>query len=300
MPNTLAHIGLQTPLTKIGLKKAPLQWIALGCIIPDIPWIVQRIFFTLADIAPITLRLYAVTQASLLFCAILCLTFALFTRKPLFVFLILFVNSFLHLIFDACQTKWGNGVNFMAPFSWQTSNFGFFWPEDSTTYVFTFIGIAVFILCWSKTIKTDLLLQRPNKKKTAALLFLLLFYFTSPILFTAQAYDADLHYSKTLLNHGQRSGKKVEIDRGSYNNKTQTISCYADNALNISNPPAISSGNLSIRGIFKDEKSIIITEYHTHKQFRDQASYAGLILTLMLWLHSLLRLKYPPTNHKQQ
>jgi len=50
MPNTLAHIAIQAPLTRLGMKEAPLQWIAVGCIIPDIPWIVQRIFTYLPGI----------------------------------------------------------------------------------------------------------------------------------------------------------------------------------------------------------------------------------------------------------
>lgn len=292
MPNTLAHVGLQTPLTKIGLKNAPLQWIALGCIIPDIPWIVQRLFSMFADVDPISLRLYAVTQASLLFCCILCLIFALLSRKGLFVFLILFVNSFLHLIFDACQEKWGNGVNFLAPFSWQLSNFGFFWPEDLPTYLFSFMGLAVFVFYWSKAVETDLLVQKPDTIKTAFLFFLLLIYLAGPLVFIHSAQDADLHYSKTLLHSGQRTGKAIEIDRGKYNSQTQTISCYADRTLGVTNPPEIVSATLSIRGVFKDEKSIHVTEYHVHKQYRDLASYAGLLLTLILWLHSLLRLKF--------
>jgi hypothetical protein len=106
MPNTLAHIGLQTPLTKLGLKTAPLQWIALGCVIPDIPWILQRIFRLIPTLDPVSLRMYAVFQASLLSCCVLSLAFALLTRRTGFVFLVLSLNSLCHLLLDACQKKW--------------------------------------------------------------------------------------------------------------------------------------------------------------------------------------------------
>ncbi|HID02690.1 MAG TPA: hypothetical protein EYP18_05730, partial [Desulfobacterales bacterium] len=79
MPNTLVHIAIQTPLTRLGMKEAPLQWIAVGCIIPDIPWIVQRIFTYFPGIDTLNLRLYTVTQASLIYCLILSLALSMLT-----------------------------------------------------------------------------------------------------------------------------------------------------------------------------------------------------------------------------
>lgn len=291
MPNTLAHIGLQAPLSKIGFKTAPLQWIALGCIIPDIPWILQRILLSVPGIDPVSLRLYVITQASLFFCCILSLTFALLTRKSGFIFLILAINSVLHLQLDACQTKWGNGVNLLAPFSWHTTNFALFWPEHSISYLLTIVGVAVLIFTWPKTIQSDLLLQKPDKTKTICLTLALMCYFTSPFLFIKAAHNADVHYSKTLLDKWEQTGKTIEIDRGSYNSKTKTIAPYTNNAIPLNNPPAVKTGTLSIRGTFDHKSNITIIEYHEHKKHRDYASYMGLLLILLLWLHSIIRKK---------
>ena len=69
MPNTLAHIGLQGLATRKLLRDADLKWIYLSCIIPDVPWIIQRLVrYVIPNIDLYDLRLYAIVQASFLFC----------------------------------------------------------------------------------------------------------------------------------------------------------------------------------------------------------------------------------------
>jgi hypothetical protein len=287
MPNTLAHIGLQVPLTKLGFQKVPMQWILLGCIIPDIPWIIQRILRLIPLIDPVELRLYATVQASFFSCCILSLVFALLTRKTGFIFLILSVNSLFHLLLDACQIKWGNGVHLLAPFSWHLTNFGFFWPEDMTTVIITAMGVAALIFYWPGAVRKKLFLQKPGGVKTLLLITFTIGYLTVPFLLVRDAYNADVHFSKTIVNKQDQAGKPVEIDRGRYNSTTQTIRNYANRALPINNPPKVDSGSLSIKGIFDRKNSITITEFHGHNGYRNYPSYAGLFFILLIWLHSI-------------
>ena len=298
MPNTLAHIGIQTPLTRLGLHKAPLQWIVIGCIIPDIPWIIQRIFTFLPGIDPLNLRLYAVTQASLAYCLLLSLALALLTRNSKQIFLILATNSLLHLLFDASQIKWGNGVNLLVPLSWHTTNFGLFWPEHFSRYLFAFMGVIVFLLLWHKAIHNDLMLQRPNRAQASCITACLIFYFASPIPLLGIAHDANTHYSKTLSDTKTRTGKKIEIDRAWYSATTNTLECYMGKDLKVTKPPISHSAIISIRGHFLDEKTIELQDSHVHQTFRDYASYAGLLLTLLLWAHSLLHQKQTNNSHR--
>ena len=96
MTNTLAHIGLQGLATRRILGDADFKWIYLGCIIPDIPWIFQRLIrFTFSDINVYDLRLYATVQASLLFCFLLSLSLATISKSFWKAFIILSINSFL-------------------------------------------------------------------------------------------------------------------------------------------------------------------------------------------------------------
>lgn len=287
MPNTLAHIGLQTPLTRLGIKKAPLQWIALGCIIPDIPWIVQRIFLLIPGIDPVGLMLYAAAQASLVYCLILSLALAMLGRNSRKIFLILATNSLLHLLLDASQTKWGNGVNFLVPFSWQTTNFGLFWPEHFSIYLFTAMGVVAFICFWPKAIHSSPLLKKPAAARIFCLTSCIILYFGSPPLLLNAAYEADRHYSKTLTDTNTRTGKPVELDRARYSAAKQSVRCYTGEHLSIANPPPTTAAIVSFRARFLGENTLQIMEYHPHRINRDYASYAGLLLTLLLWTHTL-------------
>ena len=102
MPNTLAHLGVQGIATRSWLTKAELKWIFIGCIIPDLPWILQRlIWICFPNIERYGLRLFAAIQSSLFFCLILSFALAAFAKRFWKVFIILFINSLLHLLLDA-------------------------------------------------------------------------------------------------------------------------------------------------------------------------------------------------------
>ncbi len=39
MPNTLAHLAVQGLATRALLPRSDLKWIALGCVLPDLPFV---------------------------------------------------------------------------------------------------------------------------------------------------------------------------------------------------------------------------------------------------------------------
>ena len=93
------------------------------------------------------LRLYTTSQATLFGCVLLSSAFAIISAAPRRVFLILAGNSFLHLLLDACQTKWGGGgVHLFVPVSWMPLNFGLFWPESVLTCALTLFGLALCVV----------------------------------------------------------------------------------------------------------------------------------------------------------
>ena len=149
MPNTLAHVGVQVAISRALWRDAELRWISLGCVIPDLPWIAQRAITTLLpQIDPYEMRFYAVAQASLAVSLVACAGFALLSRRPRHLFLLLSVNAVLHLLLDALQTKWANGVHLFAPFSWTIWNAGWFWPESPWTWFLTALGLGAFAWLW--------------------------------------------------------------------------------------------------------------------------------------------------------
>nr|MBS0019700.1 hypothetical protein [Gammaproteobacteria bacterium] len=124
MPNTIAHFGLQGAASRLLFGTVDPRWIMVGCVIPDAPWIAQRVVHAAAPgFDPYSLRLYFVAQASLLSSLVLCAACAVLTRTPRVLFFLLGFNVLAHLLLDACQTKWGNGVAIAAPISWSLWNF---------------------------------------------------------------------------------------------------------------------------------------------------------------------------------
>ncbi|MDW7773497.1 MAG: hypothetical protein SCH71_11470 [Desulfobulbaceae bacterium] len=284
MPNTLVHICVQTPASRMILRDADFKWIALGCIIPDIPWILQRIILYISPgIDLIDLRSYAVIQASLLFCLLFSLALSLFTTAPGRIFFLLALNSFLHLIVDALEIKWSNGVHFFAPFSWQAVHFPIVWPEHTLILVLSLLGIGVLIYCGTRDWKKPVTLTISGKKWTTAGL-LLCVYFLAPFLLFHGPGKADSHYISTLQRTEDRPGKYIEFDRIRFRGSDRTIQALSGERLQLHGNIPAENAQLSIRGRFLDEKNIRVTAFHVHGSSRDLASIAGLAGVMLVWI----------------
>ena len=286
MPNTLAHIGVNGFLTRSVLKKSDLFWIYFGTIIPDIPWILQRALGTFfPSINGFDLRLYVIVQASLFFSLILSVALSLLTTNTKKTFLILAIGSLLHLLLDLLQIKWANGVHLFAPFSWKLLNFGLFWPESLPTYILTLGGIIFFIFNWRILTKQNFNLSVKFPKFLYSLVFFTL-YFLLPFYFMPQVENANNHFIKTLRNVDERQGKYVEFDRKKirFNKYTShyEIQTFDKSYISLVGLKKTNANKISIRGIFIDNKTIKVKEYHENiVWFRDGASYVGILLILL-------------------
>ncbi|UCG12388.1 MAG: hypothetical protein JSU72_18130 [Deltaproteobacteria bacterium] len=293
MPNTLAHLGIQGLTTRALLPDADDKWIYLGCILPDLPWILQRLVrFASNGVDPYDLRLYCTVQASLLFCLLLSLALAMISKQFWKTFAIVGLNSLLHLLLDACQTKWGNGVHLVAPFNWQLTNFDLFWPESFLTHVLTAFGLVYLIASWRRSIRTPPELTLQPVIRLFAFVALLTAYFSLPFLLLMGPERADSHFVKTLRNSRDRPGRYVEIDRGEYSerNSLRLISTFAGENLSVDNVIFNRSATVSVQGTFVSRNQIHVKEYHLHSPLiRDGSTYLGLTVVAMLWLSAFLR-----------
>ena len=288
MPNTLVHLGLNGILTRAAWRDADLKWIYLGCILPDLPWILQRVVKLVApDTDRYSLLLYVSSQASLFFCLILAGSLAALSTRAGRTFAILALGSLLHLLLDACQIKWGNGVHIAAPLSWRLTNFGFLWPENPVIYAATAFGLAYYGLAWRKVLKArrDIVLRRPIR--VAAFAILLGLYLTLPITLVEGARRADCYYVATLLAHSERPGKRVAFDRAVYTPSPAPgrIRTFAGESIEVEGMALPRPAVVSLRGVFRTPEQIEVDAYHVHRsRLRDLASYLGLILVALAWL----------------
>lgn len=294
MPNTLAHLGFQALITRGIIARADLGWIWLGCIIPDLPWIFQRAVKALPlDTSPIDLRLYAVVQSTLLFSLVIAGAFAFLAPRPKRVFAILALGCVLHLMVDATQTKWANGVLLFAPLDWRLLNLGLYWPENWPSHFLGFLGLAYF--CWA-TIgigPTALRPRFPSTGRCIVFVALLGLYVAGPVPLIPAAEAADLHYAKTLRDVTARPGRSIEFDRagivrapdGSAELTVWTGETFALTGQLIPD----SARGASIQGRFVDAKTVEISAFHLHPAgTRDLLTVLGLGLVGAWWIAMLV------------
>lgn len=289
MPNTLAHLGIQGVLGRRLLSEADLKWLYAGCIIPDLPWIIQRgVRFLFPSLDRYELLLYSGVQSSLFFCLILSAALALATRNPRRTFTLLGLTSLIHLVLDATQIKWANGVLLFAPFNWQLSSFGFYWPESQITVILTAFGLCYFLLMWGRSCTKPLSGLATSKISLFLTLLLMIFYFSSPLLFKQPMLQSDNYYLKTLLDVTSRTGKVISMDRATllksgegFRVRNFSGELFEVEGVGRGEEPAV----ISLKGLFLAPDRIKVMEYHLHPVGRRElASMAGLCLVSLLWL----------------
>ena len=283
MPNTLAHFGLQGLATKAIARDADIKWIGIGCLIPDIPWIIQRLCTVIwPSVDLISLRIYCMIQASLFFSLILAAALSALSRRPLILFVILAANCLGHLLLDGLQTKWANGVHLFAPFDWRLTQLQLFWPESGVTLLLTAIGLAVILWLGFRDRRTRAVFSK-SYRSVSILLLLATSYFIVPLFFFSGPYEADNHYVQTLRHREERAGKQIGFDRCRYDAAQQTITIFTGEELSLKYVTPLESGTISIKGRFKDPQTVSAAHIHLHGQSRDLGSYLGLSLLLILW-----------------
>lgn len=304
MPNTLAHIGVQGILNQISKPGIDPKLVCLGCLVPDIPWIFQRVLNgILPGSDPYTIRLYCIAQASLLVTLLLCGALAFLSKAPREVFMILGLNAFLHLVLDGLQTKWANGVHLFAPFSWDLWNAGVFWPESLPTYIMTGCGLIYIGWQWRNGVKRPLPIWNWSPFSVAVSMALLILYFTLPFFLIEGPRKANNHFVRTLEETETRTGHPLEVDRPYYV-KTPAgdmIRLFTDEKIKTTKEILDHSAYVSIRGRFVAPTQLDVLEFHEHSTwFRDVSSYLGILLLSGMWFVAFLKQGWLPYLYKSR
>jgi hypothetical protein len=293
MPNTLAHIGVQSLIGRAVVRGGDIKWVWAACVIPDLPWVLQRAARTvLPGLDPYDIRLYAIAQSTLAVSLLLAGALCLLTARPRRVFAILALGCLLHLLLDAMQTKWANGVHLFAPVSWELLNWGLFWPEDWATLALTAIGIAYAAVA-ALTIREDLSdLVRPRGVRLAALAALATLYVGLPAALMPRVMVANNHFVETLRDVAERPGRIVEFDRNTVviEDGRPTLRAWTGERHPLEGAAPAEAGDVSVRGRFLDRSAVDVLAWHAHPpHVRDAAATAGLAVVAAWWLACALR-----------
>ncbi|WP_428929739.1 hypothetical protein [Marinibacterium sp. SX1] len=286
MPNTLGHIGLQTLVTRGVLRDADVKWVWAGCLLPDVPWIGQRLArATLPGISPIDIRLYAICQSTLLFCLVLAAALACLSARPGRTWAILASGSLMHLLLDATQTKWANGVLLAAPLRWDLVNGGFYWPEDLPTLALIVLGLGVVVHAFWRLPRQGLrLVLTPGRLVGAAMLGGL--YLAGPLALMPAAEAHDLHHTALLRPGAARAGQEVAFDRARVDVTPEgaQLMAWTGARFALTGLAPQASGTWSVQGVLGDGGEIVVTALHAHPPgLRDLASYVGLACVALWW-----------------
>jgi hypothetical protein len=293
VPNTLAHLGVQALLTRSVIREADEKWIYVGTVLPDAGWILQRVLQHAAPgLDAYDLRLYSVAQTSLLVTLLLAAGVSLLTRRWRLTFAILALNAVLHLLLDAVETKWGNGVILLAPFDWVHRNWGWFWPEEWPAHLLTVLGLVYFLATLRRTARAQLGLYRPGGARMLLAVCLIATYITLPWVLRGAPLAANAHYVRVLRDLDKRAGAYVEFDRGEFHpgDPTGRLEFFAPPPVLVYGVDLPGSATVSVRGRFTAPDSVAVLEYHHHRgPGRDIPSLVGLFLILALLGSALLR-----------
>lgn len=294
MPNLLAHLGAQGIVTQVAVRKADTVWVVTGCLLPDLPWILQRITrFAAPGLNPYDVRLYAIVQATLAFSLIAALSISALSRAPHRTFLILAVGALLHLLLDAAETKWANGVHLLAPISWELLNLGLFWPDSLIRHGLTALGLGYVLWIALRRRQT---LEHSVRPLTFALArvglaaTLLTVYLAAPLTLLRYPEIADNHYVGTLREKGARTGRYVEFDRDPLVNRDgrSFLETFAGEKLMLKGSPVEDANRVSLRARFVDAKSVTVIEAHRHSAWgRELPSVLGLLVLAGVWVRVL-------------
>jgi hypothetical protein len=137
------------------------------------------------------------------------LIFACFVRHPWLQGIAFVGAAWFHLLLDACQTRYGNGVAFLYPASWHTYNFELFGPEDHIGLAFLAISTGVVLHSFWKGLP-PLPLRRPSWRGALMLGggFVLM-----PLITWHEALEANVFNMAFVYSPSTFEGKEIGFER---------------------------------------------------------------------------------------
>lgn len=286
MPNTLVHFAAQGAASYGLWRRLDPRWIYLGCLLPDVPWILRRavVGFSLR-VDPFDLRLYTMAQASLAGTLLVCAALALATITPRLAFSVLSLNALLHLLLDATEVKWGNGVHLFALLSWQMTSFDLIEGQSPLVLGLTIAGAL--LVAWEIARPRRATIGRGLRRaRLAAAGALLVAYFVAPLPFLGAIQASDSYSVNTLREVGARPGKAVGIDRTAFV-ATPTggfIQLWTGERVRATGMLPAHDATVSLLGTFLAPDVLRVDRVVEHREDRDWPSYLALGLLVLVWV----------------
>jgi hypothetical protein len=290
MPNTLVHFAAQGAASRGVWPRLDARWVYLGCLLPDLPWILRRAVVALGLPADVfDLRLYTMALASLAGTLLLCAALSALTAAPRLVLVVLGANALLHLLLDATELKFGNGVHLAAPFSWRMTSFDLL-PGESPVYV-VLAAAGALLVVWELTRPRNALVGFIwTSSRVFAGAALLAAYLLFPLPFLGAIQASDSYSVKTLREVDARAGRTVRLDRTAFHETPRggLVHLWTGEDVRATGRLPAHDATISLEGTFLAPDVLRIDRLLVHRQNRDWPSYVALLLLAVLWARPLL------------
>jgi hypothetical protein len=280
VPNTLVHFAAQGAASHALWRRLDPRFVYLGCLLPDLPWILRRAVVGLGlPVDTFDLRLYTMGLASLAVTLLLAAAIAAATAAPRLVFAVLGLNALFHLLLDATEAKFGNGVHLLAPLSWRMTSFELL-PGESPIYLALTLAGAL-LVAWeiarrrSTVVAFDL---RPRRLGAAAALVAA--YLAAPLPFLG-AIEASGSYSVKVLREAEaRPGRAVSLDRTGFvaTPAGGFVELWTGERVRATGALPAHDALVSLHGTFLERDVLRVERLVEHRRSRDWPSYLGLVL----------------------
>jgi hypothetical protein len=290
VPNTLVHFAVQGAASHGLWRRLDPRWIYLGCLLPDVPWILRRAVVGFGiPVDAFDLRLYTMGQASLAGILLLCAALAVLTAAPRLVLPVLAVNALLHLLLDATEVKWGNGVHLAAPFSWRMTSFDLVVGESPVYLALAILGAI--LVAWEmvrrRRVRIGLDLRPARLAASGALLA---GYFLAPLPFLGALEASDSYSVKTLREVDARAGRPVGLDRTAFVSAPAggVVELWTGERVRAVGAVPAHDATVSLHGTFLAPDVLRVDRLAEHRTSRDWPSYLALVLLALVWARPLL------------
>jgi amidase len=290
VPNTLVHFAAQGAASRALWRRLDPRFLYLGCVLPDLPWILRRAIVALGvPVDVFDLRLYTMGLASLAITLLLAAAVAVATTAPRRVFAWLGLNALLHLLLDATEIKFGNGVHLLAPFSWRMTSFELL-PGESPVYLLLTIGGALLVL-WDIARRRDFAVgwqRRPRSWAAAAALAVA--YLVAPLPFLSAIEASDSYSVKTLREKDARSGRRVSLDRVHFAASPAGgfLELWTGERVRATGALPDHDATVSLHGTFLAPDVLRADVLVEQRRNRDWPTYLGLALLAVVFLRGII------------
>jgi hypothetical protein len=231
------------------------------------------------------LRLYTMGLASLAATLLLAAAVAALTRAPRRVLAVLGLNALLHLLLDATEVKFGNGVHLFAPLSWRMTSFDWIAGESALYFALTLGGALLVAWEIARPHRTPAVFDlRPPRLASAALLVAA--YLVAPLPFLGAIESSDSYSVKTLREVEARPGRSVSLDRTAFfaTPAGGLVQLWTGERVRATGTLPSHDATVSLHGTFLERDVLRVDRLVEHRRNRDWPSYLGLVLLALVFL----------------